>query len=52
MKTVIICKPTDKSVSFECKHCGRHIFVNSLCKLERCPRCNKKFKKIIRIERS
>ena len=51
MKTYIICKPTKSGVEFSCKNCGRLFMPKSLQKMTKCPRCDKKFKNIVKIIR-
>jgi hypothetical protein len=53
MKAYIICKQneTGHGVTFECSNCKRHIFVNTLCKKNKCDRCDRTFKNLIKIEK-
>lgn len=52
-KTDIVCKPNESKlgVTFECGYCGKHIFVNSICKRKTCIRCDRMFRNKIVIKR-
>lgn len=52
MRTYIICKTnlTGNTV-FECKNCGRHISAFKVSSTKQCPKCNKVFKPVIKIEK-
>ena len=52
MRTYLICKPTKYSSEFSCAKCGRTFMLKTISRMEKCPRCNRKFKPLIKILRS
>ena len=51
-KTYIICKANyNGNTVFECKNCGRGLSNIKLAKIEKCPKCEREFKPVIKVER-
>lgn len=51
-KAYIVCKQSSSGYgcTFECSHCGKSVFVNTLTRRKTCIRCDRKFKPIIKIQ--